>query len=67
MIVKGISIRCVANSGSIIPLHEATFVDEDDIGTGVISDQYGLKSVLKKQLKAEMFLVSLTSFQVIYI
>ena len=47
MIIKGISIRRVANGGAIVPLHEATFVDEDSIGVGLISDQYGLESVLK--------------------
>ena len=48
MIVKGISIRRVANGGIIVPLHEATFVDEDSIGVGLISDQYGLESVVLK-------------------
>ena len=47
MIIKGISIRRVANGGIIVPLHEATFVDEDSIGVGLISDHYGLESVLK--------------------
>ena len=51
MIIKGISIRCVANGGIIIPLHEATFVDEDSIGVGLISDQYGLESVLKNNME----------------
>ena len=39
MIVKGISIRRVADGGIIVPHHEATFVDEDSIGIGPISDQ----------------------------
>ena len=52
MIVKGISIRRVADSGIIVPLHEATFVDEDSIGVGLISDQYGLESVLKYGMNA---------------
>ena len=48
MIVKGISIRRVANGSIIVPLHEATFVDEDSIGVGLISDQYGLECVVLK-------------------
>ena len=46
------SIRRVANGSIIIaPLHEATFVDEDSIGVGLISDQYGLESVLKYSME----------------
>ena len=48
MIIKIISFRRVPNGGIIVPLHEATFVDEDSIGVGLISDQYGLESVVLK-------------------
>ena len=60
MIVKGVSVNGVANGGSIVPLHEATLVDKDDIGVGLISDQYGLESVLnerKKTTKSYYFIV----------
>ena len=60
MIVKGISIRRIADVGIIVPLHEATFVDEDSIGVSFISDQYGLESVLDKQ-QNNKFLVNLST------
>ena len=60
MIVKGISIGRVADGGTIVPLHEATFVDEDSIGVSLISDQYGLESVLDKQ-QNNKFLVNLST------
>ena len=60
MIVKGSSIRRVADGGTIVPLHEATFVDEDSVGVSLISDQYGLESILDKQ-QNNKFLVNLST------
>ena len=70
MIIKRISIRRVANGGAItVPLHEATFVDEDSIGVGLISDQYGLESVLKYSMERSLanFIRHLNGFEIVLI